>query len=95
MRRKVSQTRNASSKAFIYICCLVALCVYGIPRIPTLQHGIAGTFSSVWILFAGLALAANLYFFLGADKERSRMLEEQESKIRTQADQRVLERSYQ
>jgi hypothetical protein len=32
----------------------------------------------VWILFAVLALAANLYFMLGADEERKHMLEERD-----------------
>ncbi|MCL6444876.1 MAG: hypothetical protein K6T83_15720 [Alicyclobacillus sp.] len=77
MRRKVSDVPNAKSRAFVYTCALVSLLVYGLPHIPKLQHGIAGTFSILWILFAGLAVAANLYFLLGADKERIRQLETQ------------------
>lgn len=71
---------NAKNKAFVYTCAIVALGVYGIPRIPSLQPGIEGTFSMVWILFSVLALASNLYFLVGADKERSRMLETYEIK---------------
>lgn len=61
-------------KAFVYCCALIALLVYALPRLPKLQHGLGGTFSLIWILFACMTLAANLYFLVGADKERSRML---------------------
>lgn len=68
------------STAVVYTCALVVLGVYAIPKLlPELHPGIAGTFSILWILFAGLALAANLYFMFGADRERSRMLEEIET----------------
>lgn len=75
MRRKTRVVTHARRRAFVYGCALVALVVYGLPRIPALQRGLPGTFSLIWILFAGLALAANVYFLVGADKERSRMLE--------------------
>jgi|GEM_PF-3213172 len=74
--KRMSKPRPSRSRAMIYACALVALLVYGIPRIPSLKPGLAGSFSMLWILFAGLALAANVYFFVGADRERSRMLEE-------------------
>lgn len=75
MRRKISRRPTDKNKAFVYVCALVTLGVYAIPRLPALQRGLAGTFSMVWILFAVLSLSANLYFLFGADKERSRMLE--------------------
>ncbi|QQE78034.1 hypothetical protein [Alicyclobacillus sp. SO9] len=75
MRRKIGM-RPSRRNTFIYICALIAMLAYGIPRIPALKPGLAGSFSAVWILFCALAIAANVYFFVGADKERSRMLEE-------------------
>jgi hypothetical protein len=70
---------HAKRRAFANTCAIVALSVYGIPRIPRLHPGLDGTFSTVWILFAALAVAANLYFLVGADKERSQQLERQEA----------------
>jgi len=81
MRRKVANVPNGRQKAFIYTCSLLALVAYGLPRLPALKHGLAGSFSVVWILFAALTISANLYFLFGADKERSRMLEAQESSV--------------
>ncbi|MDQ0191496.1 hypothetical protein JI721_03395 [Alicyclobacillus cycloheptanicus] len=78
MRRKTLPGRTARRRAIVYTCALVALVAYGLPRIPALQHGLGGSFSVIWILFAGLAIAANLYFVVGADRERSRILEERE-----------------
>lgn len=75
MRRKTKDVPNARNRAVVYTCALVAMGAYAVPRIPKLQHGLPGSFSMVWILFALLALAANVYFMVGADKERSRMLE--------------------
>jgi hypothetical protein len=75
MRRKLRYVPNPRSRAFVYTCSIVALAVYAVPRLPQLHPGLAGTFSTVWILFAALAVAANLYFLFGADQERSRMLE--------------------
>lgn len=75
MRRKLKYVPNPKNRAIIYTCAVLALAVYGIPRLPSLRPGLAGTFSTVWILFAALAIASNLYFLSGADKERSKMLE--------------------
>ncbi|KPV39912.1 hypothetical protein [Alicyclobacillus ferrooxydans] len=75
MRRKLRHVPHARNRAVVYTCAVVSMVAYAIPRIPKLEHGVAGTFSMVWILFAVLALAANIYFLVGADKERSRMLE--------------------
>jgi hypothetical protein len=74
--RTVPQSKR---RAFVNTCAIVALSVYGIPRIPRLHPGLDGTFSTIWILFAALAVAANLYFLVGADKERSQQLERQEA----------------
>ncbi len=75
--KRMARRRPNRRTAFIYTCALIALGVYAIPNLlPELHPGIAGSFSVLWILFAGLALAANLYFLFGADRERSRMLEE-------------------
>jgi hypothetical protein len=82
MRRKTRVVPHARHRAITYTCCLLALLAYGIPRIPPLRPGLAGTFSLVWILFAALAVAANVYFLVGADRERSRMLEAREADIR-------------
>lgn len=78
MRRKLKTVPQARNRAVVYSCALVAMGMYAIPKIPRLEHGLPGTFSMVWILFAVLALASNVYFLVGADKERSRMLETQE-----------------
>lgn len=78
--KRMSRRAPNRRTALIYTCALIALGVYAIPNLlPELHPGIAGSFSVLWILFAGLALAANLYFLFGADKERSRMLEEIET----------------
>lgn len=77
MRRKIQTYKNSRSRAFVYLAALVAMAVYAIPQLPKLKPGIAGTFSMVWILFLILAIAANVYFMVGADVERRRMLEEQ------------------
>ena len=77
MRRKLRHVPHARNRAVVYTCAVVSMVAYAIPRIPKLEHGIAGTFSMVWIFFAVLALASNVYFMVGADKERSRMLESQ------------------
>ncbi len=82
MRRKLRYVPNPRSRAFVYTCSIVALAVYAVPRLPALHPGLAGTFSTVWILFAALAVASNLYFLFGADKERSRMLELHEGDAR-------------
>lgn len=74
MWRKSLYVSNRRRKSFVYVCALVAMLFYAIPRLPRLQHGVAGTFAFLWIGFAGLVLAANLYFLVGADKERSRLL---------------------
>jgi hypothetical protein len=78
MRRKTRYVPNAKSRAFVYVCALIALLAYAIPRIPSLKPGLGGTFSMVWLLFVALAVASNLYFLFGADKERSKMLEVRE-----------------
>jgi len=77
MRRKIRFVPHGRRKAAIYTLSLITLLTFGIPRIPELHPGTAGTFAMVWIMFSALAVAANLYFWIGADKERSRMLEEQ------------------
>lgn len=75
MRRKTMAVTSPRRRAAVYTSALVALGVYGLPRLPALHHGLAGSFSVLWILFAGLAVASNLYFLFGADRERSRDLE--------------------
>ncbi|MBX6351970.1 MAG: hypothetical protein IRZ10_01445 [Thermoflavifilum sp.] len=89
MRRKMRHVPYARQRAITYTCCLLAILVYAIPRIPPLAHGIAGTFSFLWILFAALAVAANVYFLVGADQERSRMLEARAEGIRIPGDSGV------
>lgn len=76
VRRNMAPKPNPRSRSFIYLCTILALSVYAVPKLPALSPGLAGTFSTLWILFAVLAVSANLYFLVGADKERSRMLEE-------------------
>ncbi|MCL6626983.1 hypothetical protein [Alicyclobacillus shizuokensis] len=76
MRRHTRPDASSRRRAMVYAGALVALGVYGIPRLPGLHPGLAGTFALVWILFLGLGIAANLYFVFGADRERVRMLEE-------------------
>jgi hypothetical protein len=75
MRRKIIYTAKPKQKAMAYTAALILLSVYGIPRMPKIHPGLGGTFVTLWILFAALAVAANIYFLVGADKERSRMLE--------------------
>lgn len=78
MRRKVGPVVNGRQKSLVYACALVGLTVYGIPKLPRMAHGAAGTFTAVWILFTALCVGANLYFLFGADKERKQLLERQE-----------------
>jgi len=75
MRRKMAVLTRPKQRAVVYTCCALALVAYGVPKIPALHPGIGGTFTALWILFAALAIAANMYFLVGADRERSRMLE--------------------
>lgn len=75
MRRKISNVANGREKAFVYTCALVALSVYAVPRLPRMTHGLAGTFTVLWLLFVALCVGANLYFLIGADKERKRLLD--------------------
>ncbi|OFW78528.1 MAG: hypothetical protein A2201_10050, partial [Alicyclobacillus sp. RIFOXYA1_FULL_53_8] len=70
MRRSLPSPANSRGRALIYLSALIALGVYAIPKLPSLQPGIAGTFSMLWISALGLAVAANLYFLVGADVER-------------------------
>lgn len=77
MRRRMQTGASARTRAFVYVSALVAMAVYAIPQLPKLQPGLPGTFSMLWILFLALAVAANVYFMVGADVERRRMLEEQ------------------
>jgi len=77
MRRNLRSPANSRGRALIYLSSLIALVVYAIPKLPRLQPGIAGSFSMLWILLVCVAIAANLYFLVGADVERRRMLEEQ------------------
>ncbi|WP_211230644.1 hypothetical protein [Alicyclobacillus herbarius] len=79
MRRHTRPDSYSRRRALVYATALIALGAYGIPRLPSLQPGLAGTFALLWILFLGLGVAANLYFVFGADKERSRMLEEMDT----------------
>ncbi|WP_197029244.1 hypothetical protein [Alicyclobacillus macrosporangiidus] len=78
MKRKMKDVPHAKHRALVYSGALVALAVYALPRLPDLRPGLGGTFTVLWILITALALSANLYFLVGADKERSRMLEEME-----------------
>lgn len=82
MRRKVGSVANGRQKSIVYTCALLGLTVYGIPRLPHMAHGLAGTFTTVWLLFVALAVAANLYFVFGADKERKALLERNEFETR-------------
>lgn len=75
MRRKTLAVHHPKRRAAVYTLTLLALLAYALPQLPALRHGLAGTFSFLWILFAGLAVAANLYFLFGADRERSRNLD--------------------
>jgi hypothetical protein len=77
MRRKTAYVRNGQLKSVLYGAATVALLAYAVPKIPRLEHGLGGTFSFLWITFAGLAVSANVYFAVAADKERSYMLEMQ------------------
>lgn len=79
MRRKVGTVVNGRQKSLLYTAALVGLTVYGVPKLPQLAHGAAGTFTAVWLLFVALCVGANLYFLFGTDKERKRILERQES----------------
>ncbi|MCL6517661.1 MAG: hypothetical protein K6T67_11990 [Alicyclobacillus sp.] len=78
MRRKMKDVPHARNRALVYSCALVGLTAYALPRLPELKPGLGGTFTVLWILVTALALSANIYFLVGADKERSRMLEELE-----------------
>lgn len=89
MRRHMAYVQHKRRKNIIYTCALIALVAYAIPRIPEIHHGMGGTFSVLWILFAGLAIAANLYFVVGADKERSKMLELQNETMVQPSDVKV------
>ncbi|EPZ47482.1 MULTISPECIES: hypothetical protein [Alicyclobacillus] len=84
MRRKVANVANSRQKSLIYTCALIGLTVYGVPKLPKLAHGMAGTFTVVWLLFVALCVGANLYFLFGADKERKRLLEQQEVEVKSQ-----------
>ncbi len=68
-------------KALAYTSGLLLLAGYGIPRMPEIHPGIAGSFVVLWILFTALTIAANIYFLVGADKERSKMLEEKDNEV--------------
>ncbi|MCL6548078.1 MAG: hypothetical protein K6T30_04115 [Alicyclobacillus sp.] len=83
MRRKMRYVPRSRTRALLNSCALIAVTVYALPRLPQLHPGLPGSFAALWICFAGLAIAANLYFLVGADAERSRMLEAQE--LRTAA----------
>ncbi|MDI9260880.1 hypothetical protein [Alicyclobacillus sendaiensis] len=77
MRRKVGVPRQVRMYSAIYGLAALALAAYGVPRLPKLEHGLAGTFSALWLLLLALYIGANLYFWLGADRERARRLEEE------------------
>lgn len=78
MRRKVGPVANGRQKALLYTSALIGLTVFGVPRLPRLEHGEAGAFTLLWLLFVALCVGANLYFLFGADKERKQQLERQE-----------------
>lgn len=85
MRRKMGNVANGRQKSFVYTCALIGLTIYGVPQLPKLQHGLAGTFTALWLLFVALSVGANLYFLFGTDKERKRILDEQTAKTKTEA----------
>ncbi|SDW11062.1 hypothetical protein SAMN04489725_10261 [Alicyclobacillus hesperidum] len=85
VRRKVGVPRQIRRQSIIYTCAAIALGAYGIPRLPRMSHGIAGTFTAAWMLVLALSICANLYFVLGADKERKRLLEEQQYRTEAEA----------
>jgi hypothetical protein len=78
MRRKTAMGSQGRRKLFVYTCTIVAMVAYALPKLPQLHHGLDGSFAMLWIMFAALAVAANVYFLVGADRERSRMLEQRE-----------------
>lgn len=77
MRRKSGIVTHGREKSVMYTCALLGLSVYAVPKLPPLSHGLPGTFTALWILTVAVAVAANLYFACGADKERKQLLEEQ------------------
>jgi hypothetical protein len=94
MRRKTMHFRKTKQKAVAYTVSLILLAVYGIPRMPKIHPGLGGSFVTLWILFVALAIAANVYFLVGADRERSRMLEVTESKAVVPDTERQRRRAY-
>lgn len=83
MRRKLAVVSHGKEKAVMYTCALLGLSVYAVPKLPHLTHGLPGTFSALWILTVAVVVAANLYFALGADRERKQLLEQQSAQTTT------------
>ncbi|MCL6637123.1 MAG: hypothetical protein K6T26_04155 [Alicyclobacillus sp.] len=79
MRKSWRTVRRQRLRALLYTAALLVMSFYALPYLPSLHAGgWASVFTVLWLAYTGVALAANLYFLLGADRERSRMLEENE-----------------
>lgn len=53
-----------------YVLLSTGILVVAVPRLPRLSLNIDGVFAVFWIAFALAVLGANLWFALGADRER-------------------------
>ncbi len=54
----------------LYVLAVLGILYVMLPRLPHFLRGQAGVFTIVWVSFALLVMGANLWFVLGADKER-------------------------
>ncbi len=68
-----SRTPNRALSA-TYVLLSTGIMVIAVPRLPRLSVNTGGVFAICWIAFALAVLAANLWFAVGADRERRALM---------------------
>ncbi|MCI0182461.1 cbb3-type cytochrome c oxidase subunit I [Sulfoacidibacillus ferrooxidans] len=64
-------TKHAKkSVSLAYVIAVLGMLYLMIPRLPRFMWNQSGAFMILWIGFALLVMGANLWFLVGADKER-------------------------
>lgn len=64
--------KKKAFRAFVYLVIGLGMLIYAIPRLPQVSTSLAGIYALVWLLFAMLLIAANLYALLRVDSSQKK-----------------------